>query len=155
MKAEKAQLSGQVDVLQETNTELHKQLEEFSFQSTCHEEDREEGRGQEAHNGTGKQWGVGNADISRSNDLMEVPRMRRRLVQMENELKRTRSKLLNSQSTLKVSSVFGDYHCSGMLVWPLAVHSVRKQLTQGRAGGIKGRNWAQITTSMSKNHHNT
>lgn len=98
MRAEKAQLTGQVEVLQETNAELHKRLEEASLRSRC--DSVEEGAPQEANGGDieqvkGKSWGV-------QSDLMEVPRMKRKILQMENELKRTRSKLLNTQSTLKV-----------------------------------------------------
>lgn len=104
MRAERAQLTGQLDILQETNTELHKQIEEFTLQSRCHVDEcsSQESNGDNVKDVSiirDKAWG-GETSL---NDLMEVPRMRRRLVQMENELKRTRSKLLNSQSTLKVT----------------------------------------------------
>ena len=44
-------------------------------------------------------------ELQEKSDAMEIPRMKRRLAQTENELKRTRTKLLSAQSTLKASWV--------------------------------------------------
>lgn len=99
VKTEKTQLKVQLEALMETNKELHKQIEEFAFQSnnierlvSTHESHTDDDtcaiRG-------------GPLDIDRA-DHMEIPRMQRRILQLENELKRTRTRLLTSQSTLKV-----------------------------------------------------
>jgi len=39
---------------------------------------------------------------SNSPDAMELPRMRRKVQQLQNELRRTKTKLLNSQKTMQV-----------------------------------------------------
>lgn len=111
VRSEKSKLVDDLATLQDTNKDLQKQMEEFTLpleypmkdsevQSTTPEADA---RHSSLTSPQDKSWDVDSGvSVGSLNDLMEVPRMRRRLVQMENELKRTRTKLLNSQSTLKV-----------------------------------------------------
>ena len=99
LKSEKMQLVMQLESAREMNKELmgdeatascsHNSVEENERRS-CDEDVAESSHGPQQSKTEG------------TVDAMEVPRIKRRLAQMENELKRTRTKLLSSQSTLKV-----------------------------------------------------
>ncbi len=86
----------QLESLRETNNELQKQIEDTSYCSL------EEKRGEDEDASVSVKKSTGVELDTQSDDAMELPRIRRRLAQMENELKRTRTKLLNTQSTMKV-----------------------------------------------------
>lgn len=86
----------QVEGLKKTNRELHQQIEETD--NNYEKMDDLQNSDQEGESITGETQEPAGSRI----DEMEIPRMKRRLLQADNELKRTRSKLLSSQSTLKV-----------------------------------------------------
>lgn len=97
---EKVQLALQLEGTREANRELIKQMEDIAAQT--HRENGKKGFDQDSATEF-----ISDEPRRKSSegleDAMEVPRLRRRLAQTENELKRTRVKLLSAQSTLKVS----------------------------------------------------
>ena len=97
IRAEKIQLTVQLEALKEVNFELKEQLGEIPVLPGDGRDKKQSPGVDETNNGdTAK-------DQVSEDDQLELPRMRRRILQAENELKRTRTKLLNSQSTLKVN----------------------------------------------------
>ena len=83
---------------------------------TAQEEERRKSSGEEDTPETDAEQMPSLENMEAKNDIMEVPRMKRRLAQTENELKRTRTKLLNSQATLKVVDACSH---NGMLITSL------------------------------------
>ena len=105
VESEKKKLLLQLEAEREINNELRKNFEETACQldrtykenpESLH--DDKEGRVEDINEGANNSP----SHMDTKTDIMEIPRMKRRLAQMENELKRTRSKLLSAQSTLKV-----------------------------------------------------
>lgn len=99
---EKAQITRRLESVREANNELRKQIEEFTSQSDIICGNKKRSPEDKCHTESPKKKPEDHVQDQEENDVMEVPRMRRRLAQSENELRRTRTKLLGSQSTLKV-----------------------------------------------------
>ena len=95
---EKAQIAIRLESVREANNELRKQIEEFTSQPEINCGGKQRSSEDECHTESPRK----KPEDQEESDVMEIPRMRRRLAQSENELKRTRTKLLSSQSTLKV-----------------------------------------------------
>lgn len=101
VKLEKVQLAMQLESTRETNRELVKQIDDIAAH-THREENGRKGLDQEGAAEFINKEEPRRKSSNELEDAMEIPRMRRRLAQTENELKRTRVKLLSAQSTLKV-----------------------------------------------------
>lgn len=102
---EKSQLIIQLEATKEMNQELQRQLRESSCTASS---DVQNGKRSLSMDGLGERNDIVTKEKalgSSEDDLLEVPRMRRRILQAENELKRTKTKLLGSQTTLKVISI--------------------------------------------------
>lgn len=97
---EKTQIAIRLDSVREANNELRKQIEEFTSLPDINCGGKKRSSEDECHTESPRKR-LEDQD-QEENDVMEIPRMRRRLAQTENELKRTRTKLLGSHSTLKV-----------------------------------------------------
>lgn len=104
---EKIQLAIQLEGAREEHRELMKQTEDIKSQTPTHGEEYgkqhsfDEDHTMESSDGSLRRKSIEELEVR--SDAMEIPRMRRRLAQTENELKRTRTKLLSAQSTLKVT----------------------------------------------------
>ncbi len=121
---EKSQQAVQLEALKEMNHELQEQLKESTHTIRLNSEGQDR-KWSPSVDGTSANSGDDITGKCSEDDVMEVPRMRRRILQAENELKRTRTKLLSSQSTLKVS--FGDKVVDTLNAILLSlVHSGRK-----------------------------
>lgn len=100
---EKIQLSMQLEGARETSRELLKQIEDIAqgdTEGSTGMKSLDEDGAVESNDEPRRRSTV--EEMEGKSDAMEIPRMRRRLAQTENELKRTRTKLLSAQSTLKV-----------------------------------------------------
>ena len=53
----------------------------------------------------GEDGGVVLHSASEVSDAMEIPRMKRKMQQLENELRRTKTKLLSAQKTMQVNKI--------------------------------------------------
>lgn len=106
-RAENKQLVLELKFLRESKKELQRQIEEdrikHQLDKSGEEVDEENSSDQQVPSTPSA-----SKDQVSTQDVMELPRMKRRLAQMENKLKRTRTKLLSAQSTLKVCT----YHIS-------------------------------------------
>lgn len=141
---EKLQLVMQLENVRRENKELVKQIESVQSHTLVYENGKQdsldEDRALESSNDP--LGGKSLEELEEKSDAMEIPRLRRRLAQTENELKRTRTKLLSAQSTLKASFGTKDTNyqsCPEVSMSPppqMIMHQRRKG--RGRKGEGRG-----------------
>lgn len=118
---EKIQLAIQLEGAREEHKELMKQIDDMNSQTRTHGEETrkqcscDDDCTMESSSEPLRRKSI--AELEGKSDAMEIPRMKRRLAQTENELKRTRTKLLSAQSTLKVYTPYTSINMASRVVW--------------------------------------
>ena len=107
METEKQQLVLQLKATTEANRELQKYNEECDHEYSESDQESSKHENGKKHDDENRTNGEASliSVLDGKDDVLELHRIKKRLAQVENELKRTRTKLLSAQATMKVSQI--------------------------------------------------